>query len=154
MVRHLRAVAVRLLGRGVDGGGGMTTKAHPLPDDYATVGKHMTVAAAAGHYGVGKWSIAIWDRQIGHRRRKFSAPGAPARRRGFTQQPIDRPYNPVTVPERAAEYLRRFGAVTRVNSRGEYDPAGQHWMRGGSSKPFSADEIVARAVRNGFRAEP
>ena len=130
------------------------TRAIPLPDDYATRGRHMTVAAAAGHYGVGKWTIAIWDRQIGNRRSRFTAPGAPPRRRGFTQQPIDRPYNPVTVPERAAEFLRRLGAVTRVNAAGEYDQAGQHWMRAGSARVFTADEIVERAVRNGFRAEP
>lgn len=63
---------------------------------------------------------------------------------------IDRHHTDVSPPARAAEYLRRFGQVVRCTADGKYHPKGDHWHRG-NGIPLTADEIIARAVRNGWR---
>lgn len=67
----------------------------------------------------------------------------------FTLTAVDRPYVDPTRVGQAAEYLRRFGPVVRCDEQGRYDPAGNRWRRGSSL--LNADEIIQRAVRNGWR---
>ncbi|MEH3121197.1 MAG: helix-turn-helix domain-containing protein [Sphingomonas phyllosphaerae] len=80
------------------------------------------------------------------------APKRPARVVNRVTAPIDRPHLDNTLAGRAADYLRRFGPVTRCNEAGRYDPNGMFWSRGGSY-PLNAEEIVSRARRNGWNPE-
>lgn len=68
----------------------------------------------------------------------------------FTQTGgVERPHIDITPAGQAAEFLRRFGPVVRCNEQGRYDPAGNRWRRGSSL--LTADEIIQRAVRNGWQ---
>lgn len=52
---------------------------------------------------------------------------------------------------RAVDHLRRFGAVYRCGPNGGADTKGKFWRRG--SAVLTDDEVLERAVRNGFVAD-
>lgn len=51
----------------------------------------------------------------------------------------------------AAEYLKKYGPVTRCNEAGRFDPKGSMWRRG--STVLTDDEVIERAVAKGFDRE-
>lgn len=52
----------------------------------------------------------------------------------------------------AAEHLRHLGPVFRCDDAGRADPKGQFWNRGGRTV-LTDDELIERAVRNGWRPD-
>jgi hypothetical protein len=78
--------------------------------------------------------------------------GTAARRVLLKPEPLlPQPGRDLTRATMAADYLRKFAAVTRCNERGQFDPKGAHWRRGPAV--LCADEIIARALRQGWNPD-
>lgn len=140
--------------------GGPAIKARPA--DFAATQEGVKVADLCAHYGVCKAVVQRWLREIGVVRSLTAAASATRTRRqkNETRRPefsraayamspkVERPFVDPSPAGQAAEFLRRFGPVVRCDEQGRYDPAGNRWRRGSSL--LTADEIIDRAVRNGW----
>lgn len=139
--------------------GGSTTA--PPPADLVGFAHGRSMLEIAAHYGRSRETVRRWLRDAGiHRpggRWRTTMPRAarePSAARPAFIRPrygvIDRHFPAQSRPVLAAEHLRRFGPVTRCTASGEYSPHGDHWRRG-NGVPLTADEIIERALRNGWR---
>lgn len=146
------------------------TDMKPVPDGFAEMWAKHPQKELCRIYRASSTAVQRWVTQSGlkrpsHVRVKPKVPKAvvaasapvprakrPARIVNRVTAPIDRPHLDNTLPGRAAEFLRRFGPVTRCNAAGRYDPNGAFWSRSGSL-PLNAEEVVARARRNGWNPD-
>lgn len=142
----------------------------PIPDGFVEYQRDHTVAEVAEHFGISDATASRMFVELGiNRRQQYNETRAAqkAQRKAAKPAPapkpaassvdrsafiatgtVDRPHIDITPAGQAAEYLRRFGPVVRCDERGRYDPAGNRWRRG--SALLTADEIIARAIRNGW----
>jgi hypothetical protein len=130
----------------------------PVPAGFRLVAPEHTRKELRERYGRSDRIIARWLGQEGVtcRRPDRPAPPSPAKksaapeRRKFQMTPlaIKRDHSRAG---QAADYLRKFGPITRCNADGRFDPEGDHWRRGSSI--LSAEDIVARAIAKGWQPE-
>ncbi|WP_447724589.1 hypothetical protein [Sphingomonas koreensis] len=141
----------------------------PLPDDFAEVAATRTTKEIGKHYGVGERTTKRWlalagiVRDRGSRLSKL-VPGAvpepvaaprKAASRAFWRKPGPRPLPDARDCSRAgkaAQFLQKYGPVTRCDADGRLDPKGTHWLRGGRFV-LSDAEIMDRATRQGWRPD-
>jgi hypothetical protein len=116
----------------------------PAPAGFSHTAPTMTKAELRAHYHRGGSTIDRWLKETGVMwRRKLPVVPVRVPRKIITAN--------VNRASHAADFLRRFGPVVRCNSTGTFDPRGDHWRRG--SKVLCADEIIARAERQGFNPD-
>lgn len=129
----------------------------PLPDGFELVAPVMTMRELKERFGKGKTTIWKWCRRANVQPRRASTHPPRASRpighihAGRKLNPFDGPHRDISRAGQAADYLRQFGPVIRCNSAGRYDQNGDHWRRGSSI--LCADEIIARAIRNGWNPD-
>jgi hypothetical protein len=122
----------------------------PLPGGFALIAPGLTEREMRERYGISKPTVRKWCAAAGVvplRARRTAPPPS----LGAMGRPKAAPMSQNRDTSRAgmaADYLRRFGPVIRCKADGHFDPAGSHWRRG--STILTAEEIVARAIRNGF----
>jgi len=118
----------------------------PLPSDFPTMARLLTKSALAAHYKTTPQVIARWFTETD------LTPKDPRATRNISQ--TWRPDIPgprrETEHDLAAEYLRRFGPVSRCDERGRYRQAGDYYLVGNTV--HTKDELLARARRNQDRA--
>lgn len=138
------------------------------PEGFFEYQQGRPLKAVATDYGVSEHTVRRWLSELGINRqqqynearaaqkaiKKPAVKAVPDRKpwkSTFVQTAApDRPYVDPSPAGQAAEFLRRFGPVVRCNEQGRYDPAGDRWRRGSSL--LTADEIIERAVRNGWQS--
>lgn len=105
-------------------------------------------------FKVGHRVIRRWAERLGIKREAATVRIAPSRPRQMRGKPAstNRHVIPdVTLAGRAADFLRRYGAVYRCTERGGADPKGTHWRRG--STVLTAAELIERAEGLGFEPD-
>jgi predicted nucleic acid-binding Zn finger protein len=123
----------------------------PVPEGFAEIAPQITLKEARLRFGRCADTIRGWCAATGVSLRKASLfntnrsarqfqPGAPAIVRDDSR------------PGRAADYLRRFGEVIRCDANGKPQPKGKFWRRGGRFV-LTDEEIIQRAIRNGWRPD-
>jgi hypothetical protein len=124
----------------------------PPPEGFADTAANMTTAELCAEYGVCKVTALKWCARVG------IAPRRPVRKPmpnlGAMGRPKAAPFathRDFSSAGQAADFLRRFGPVVRTDAEGRYKPDGDHWRRGSSI--LTADEVIARAVRNGWNPD-
>lgn len=129
----------------------------PVPDGYADYRPGVIQKVAAAHYGAHLETIRRWDRVCGIVARPAAKPKpvkAAARTvkpQAYMTAPVDRGYRDPSLAGRAADHLRRLGAVYRCAPTGRADPKGTHWRRGNAV--LTDAELIERAIRLGFVAD-
>jgi transposase len=134
---------------------------YQIPDDFAEQFRNHTRLELRKMYGRSNTTITAWVNRLGLEKKRYNGVRAtPAKHLPRThnawrpsltgRQPVDRAHRDETPAGQAADYLRRFGPVIRCNAQGRYDQHGDHWLRG--STLLTADEVIDRAVRNGWRS--
>lgn len=135
----------------------------PMPQGFAEYQRGRTTRELEAHYQTSRRLVSRWLGELGiFRNAERSAraqqattkPSAPSRKvnpfrvAAALAAPVDLVHRDYSRAGQAADFLRRFGPVKRCNAEGHYDPAGDHWLRGSSL--LNAEEIIGRAVRNGW----
>lgn len=139
----------------------------PIPEGFVEYQRGRTVTEVTEYFGIHQKTARRMFAELGiDRRQQYNEARAAqaAQRKAAKPAPkpatsvdrsafiamgkVDRPHIDATPAGQAAEYLRRFGPVVRCDERGRYDPAGNRWRRG--SALLTADEIIERAIRNGW----
>lgn len=134
----------------------LSNSAIPLPADFLTVAPTMTWRELADHYGYSEFVIRRFVKLTGAKTRarirdqRRTYPGASSMMGRAKPAPLVQHID-MSRAGRAADFLRQFGPVIRCKATGGFDPKGDHWRRG--STILSADEVIARAVRNGWRPD-
>lgn len=119
----------------------------PVPDGFALVARGMTIKQLRERFGASEPLVRRWCAET----------GVEPRRAGYVRF---RQVQPRPLPDArdisraglAAQFLQRFGPVTRCTEDGRVDPKGTHWLRGGRFV-LTDDEIMDRAARNGWRSD-
>lgn len=118
-----------------------------VPADFHLVAPSLTKRQLRERYHRADPTINRWLQEAGvEPGRYLPVPPAPVARAPRVVAPAN-----LARANQAAEFLRRFGAVTRCNQDGRFDPDGHCWRRG--SAILCAAEIIARAERQGFNAD-
>jgi hypothetical protein len=114
------------------------------PADFVLVAADLTKRELRERYHRADPTINRWLQETGARCGRYSR--APE----IQPQRVVPAVSPeiLTRATHAAEYLRKFGPVTRCNQNGAFNPRGDHWRRG--NKVLCAQEVIARALRNGW----
>jgi hypothetical protein len=130
---------------------GAPPPSRPVPDSFALVAPGKSIKELCKHYTAGHRSIERWLKQTGIKRgtartatKRIGGPNPLA-----TLNPVGHEHRDFSVAGQAADFLRRLGPVVRCDAAGRFDPKGDHWRRG-SGLPLTADEVIARATRNGW----
>ncbi|MDO7841103.1 hypothetical protein [Sphingomonas immobilis] len=123
-----------------------TFKPTPVPENFRQVAPTLSVHAAKIFFEVGDTVLRRWEAEAGVRLRR-QLPGRP-RQPGTV---INDTIRDMSRAGQAADFLRRFGPVARCDATGRYLADGFYWRRG--STVLSADEVIERAERNGWRAD-
>ncbi|MCP4620592.1 MAG: hypothetical protein GY844_29655 [Bradyrhizobium sp.] len=116
-----------------------------MPDGFALIAGSMTRNELRRHYNRSMSTIDNWLRLTGITPRKPGKRGQPG------VVPLNLPPRDTGRAALAAEYLRRFGPVSRCDEAGSYAPHGAHWRRGRSI--LTADQIIAAATERGWQPE-
>lgn len=129
-------------------------RAIPIPEGFADAAPTLTVAQMEERYGVTRVTINKWCLQFGVKpapgvRGPAGVPSLGAMGRA-KPAPLNQ-HRDTSRAGQAADYLRQYGPVIRCNPAGHYDPKGNHWRRG--STVLCADEVIARAIRNGWNPD-
>lgn len=119
----------------------------PVPDGFRIMAQSMTRNEMRKHYGASFDTIDRWLAEMGVKARR-AAPGRVPYGQPQSKQQTRRDDSRAG---RAADFLRRLGPVVRCDAHGQYSPTGTHWLRG--STVLSADEVIDRALRNGWQPE-
>lgn len=125
----------------------------PAPNDLAECARRMNISKLAEHFGCARVTVRKWLMETGASADTSFRRGLP--NLGAMGRPKAAPITQNRDTSRAgqaADFLRQFGPVIRCNASGHYDPKGNHWRRR-SSNILCADEIIARAVRNGWNPD-
>jgi hypothetical protein len=129
-----------------------------IPDGFALVAPVTTMRELKQRYGKGKTTIWKWCQIAGVQPRTVAVSRTQQVRPARNPAPAGRKLNPFDGPHRdttragmAADYLRKFGPVVRCDAAGRFNPTGNHWRRG--STILCADEVIARAIRNGWNPD-
>lgn len=120
------------------------------PDGFELFAPNHTVNEMRIRYGKGPATIQRWCRETGVTPRKASAAHIGAATRNFSPQ--NHAHRDTTRAGLAADFLRHLGPVFRCTPEGRAKPDGTHWNRGGRTV-LTDDEIIARAVRNGWNPD-
>lgn len=124
----------------------------PMPEGFAMAAPNLTLAEICARFGIGRTTVKKWcaDAKV--------KPATPRRTYAGASSAMGRAKPAMTALNRdtsragqAADFLRRFGPVVRCDEAGRYKPDGDHWRRG--STVLTADEVIARAVRNGWQPD-
>lgn len=118
-----------------------------VPDGFALVARGMTMKQLRERFGASEPLIRRWCAET----------GIEPRRAGYVHV---RKVQPRPLPDardcsragKAAQFLQKFGPVTRCDADGGIDPKGTHWLRGGRFVLTDA-EIMDRATRQGWRPD-
>lgn len=124
----------------------------PIADGFADAAARLNITQLEEHFGVSRATIRKWLERAGLKAARphrvivpcTSSMGRPKAAPVITNRDTSR-------AGMAADYLRRFGPVVRCKANGSFDPKGSHWRRG--STVLCADEIIARAIRNGWNPD-
>jgi hypothetical protein len=118
----------------------------PTPENFAALAPTMTRHEAAAFFGHGAAVLKRWAAEAGvsFRKQISVVSGRRAAKVRNTARDMSR-------AGQAAEFLQKFGPVFRCNGTGQPDVKGNHWRRGTTT--LTADEIIARAERNGWRPD-
>lgn len=117
-----------------------------VPDGFALVARGMTMKQLRERFEASEPVVRRWCAET----------GVEPRRAGYVyRQAAPRPLPDARDCSRAgkaAQFLQKFGPVTRCDADGRVDPKGTHWLRGGRFVLTDA-EIMDRATRQGWRPE-
>lgn len=116
----------------------------PAPADFAKVAPVLTKRELRARYHRADPTLNRWLQETGASYgRNAPPPGIrPAQATTTLPPPV------LGRAVQAAEFLLKFGPVSRCNADGTFNPCGDHWRR--SSSVLCAAEIIARAERQGF----
>lgn len=123
------------------------TPRRDVPDGFRLIAPGMTMKQLRERFDAGDSLVRRW----------LAEEGVQCRAAGMShwRQPGPRPLMDSRDSSRAglaAQYLQRFGPVTRCDVDGRIDPKGTHWLRGGRFVLTDA-EIMERATRQGWRPD-
>lgn len=127
-----------------------------VPQGFRLVAPELTMQELRQRYRRSEAIIYRWCRQASVQLRTIRKKTDKAQRPSLGGMGRAKPaplnqHRDMTHAGQAADYLRRFGPVVRCNAGGQYDPTGPCWRRG--STILSADEVIARARRQGFNPD-
>lgn len=119
-------------------------RSHPrkMPEGFAGRAKTMTRSQLCAYYSCSYKTLARLIREADVEPMSYN------RARPRKMMPIDTVKPSLSYAGEAAEYLKRWGAVTRCNEAGRFDPKGSMWRRG--SAILTDDEVIERAVAKGW----
>lgn len=123
----------------------------PPPDDLAIILRKLGSCGAAKHYGSSLSTVTRWRREIGlmpHERTRYRQPTFRPQMFKLAPLLVVRDYTSVG---QAADFLRKFGPVSRCEADGQYPKRGNGtcWNRNGYI--LSDDELMAKARRLGWK---
>lgn len=123
-----------------------------VPDDFVETLERLGSAGCAAYYRASLTTVTKWRRAKGLKpqfRAKRVSQGMRVRGRpGGGERPlaVKRDWSRAG---QAAEFLRRFGPISRCDENRAFNPAGEFWNRNGHL--LSADDVVSRAERLGWK---
>ncbi len=121
----------------------------PAPDDLAAVLRRLGSCGAAKHYKSSLSTVTRWRREIGMSKHERARVTRRPAYQGFKPAPF-RAVRDFSIVGQAADFLRRFGPVSRCGEDGKYPKrgVGQFWNRNGYV--LTDDELMAKARRLGW----
>lgn len=127
------------------------SRGQPMPQGFPSVAAVMSNKHLEARYSVGAETVKRWRAECGVPLPPRSPKLLPFKQNAFQTAPVDRPHRDDSIAGQAADFLRRLGPVIRCDRSGRYDQNGDRWRRG--STLLTADEVIERAVRNGWRRD-